>query len=108
MCDGSRFALGHTLIQALADVRHSSRYHPLAQFASVALPRPWFTILVGRIEQDMTVFVPLNGRSATPAVPPFLHAPEDSSAQLARVTKAVLKARRIAVVCGRPYVLWNV
>jgi hypothetical protein len=48
----------------------------------------------------MTVFVPLDGSTSCPAAPPFLVEPEDSSTQFTRVTKAILKARRIVVVCG--------
>jgi hypothetical protein len=52
----------------------------------------------------MTVFVPLDSSSSCPAAPSFLVEPDDTSAQFTRVVKAIIKARRIVVVCGVWYI----
>ncbi|TFK46068.1 DHS-like NAD/FAD-binding domain-containing protein [Heliocybe sulcata] len=48
----------------------------------------------------MTVCLPLEAASPVPQTPAFLVRPADPENQLGRVLKAILKARRIAVVCG--------
>ncbi|PCH42141.1 DHS-like NAD/FAD-binding domain-containing protein [Wolfiporia cocos MD-104 SS10] len=48
----------------------------------------------------MTLFLPLESSSSLPQNPPFLVPSPEPSAHVKRVVKAVMKARRIAVVCG--------
>lgn len=48
----------------------------------------------------MTVFLPLEASSPFPQTPSFLIPSSDPSAHVKRVVKAIMKARRIAVVCG--------
>ncbi|KAI0733599.1 DHS-like NAD/FAD-binding domain-containing protein [Fomitopsis betulina] len=48
----------------------------------------------------MTVFLPLEASSPTPHTPAFLVSATQPAAQLQKVIKAIMKARRIAVVCG--------
>lgn len=48
----------------------------------------------------MTLFLPLEGSSPLPSSPSFLAQVSDSSVQVQRVIKSLLKAKRIAVVCG--------
>ncbi|EED81652.1 predicted protein [Postia placenta Mad-698-R] len=48
----------------------------------------------------MTVFLPLEASSPFPQTPSFLVPSSDPSAHVKRVVKAIMKARRIAVVCG--------
>lgn len=48
----------------------------------------------------MTVFLPLNPSDPLPALPTFLIPPANSVAHLARVMKAIMKAKRIVVICG--------
>ncbi|CCM00074.1 uncharacterized protein FIBRA_02101 [Fibroporia radiculosa] len=48
----------------------------------------------------MTIFLPLEASSPLPQSPSFLVPSSESSAQVKKVVKAILKARRIAVVCG--------
>ena len=48
----------------------------------------------------MTVFVPLEETSPFPNSPPFLVSSSEPSAHLKKAVKAIMKARRIAVVCG--------
>ncbi|KAJ6608709.1 DHS-like NAD/FAD-binding domain-containing protein [Mycena sp. CBHHK59/15] len=48
----------------------------------------------------MTLFVPLDASAPVPASPPFLQVSTNSTAQLAKTIKAILKAKRIVVVCG--------
>ncbi|KAF6759804.1 DHS-like NAD/FAD-binding domain-containing protein [Ephemerocybe angulata] len=48
----------------------------------------------------MTVFLPLVEETPIPKTPPFLVEPADRSAGLAKVVQAVLKAKRIVVICG--------
>ncbi|KAJ7058160.1 DHS-like NAD/FAD-binding domain-containing protein [Mycena amicta] len=51
----------------------------------------------------MTLFIPLDDSgqtNRTPASPSFLQASANPDFQLARIIKAILKARRIVVVCG--------
>ncbi|KAF6740969.1 hypothetical protein DFP72DRAFT_1123176 [Ephemerocybe angulata] len=47
----------------------------------------------------MTVFLPLVEETPIPKTPPFLVEPADRSAGLAKVVQAVLKAKRIVVIC---------
>ena len=55
----------------------------------------------------MTAFLPLEAATPLPPSPAFLVPSPDPAHHMKRVVKAVLKARRIAVVCGewRGYVL---
>ncbi|KAF8149838.1 DHS-like NAD/FAD-binding domain-containing protein, partial [Crassisporium funariophilum] len=48
----------------------------------------------------MTVFLPLDPTSAVPAMPTFLVPPVNPVAQLSRAIQAIMKAKRIVVVCG--------
>ncbi|OBZ72467.1 NAD-dependent protein deacetylase hst4 [Grifola frondosa] len=48
----------------------------------------------------MTVFLPLEASSPFPQSPSFLVPSSDPSVHLKKVIKAIMKARRIAVVCG--------
>ncbi|KAM5538504.1 hypothetical protein V8D89_007837 [Ganoderma adspersum] len=48
----------------------------------------------------MTAFLPLDAAASFPPSPAFLVPTPDPAAHVKRVVKAVLKARRIAVVCG--------
>ncbi|KAJ7650734.1 DHS-like NAD/FAD-binding domain-containing protein [Roridomyces roridus] len=48
----------------------------------------------------MTLFLPLEPSSPVPASPSFLQVPSDHTVQLDKVLKAILKAKRIVVVCG--------
>ncbi|KZT01556.1 DHS-like NAD/FAD-binding domain-containing protein [Laetiporus sulphureus 93-53] len=48
----------------------------------------------------MTVFVPLQASSPFPQAPSFLMPSPEPAAHVKKVVKAVMKARRIAVVCG--------
>ncbi|KAF5339114.1 hypothetical protein D9611_011251 [Ephemerocybe angulata] len=48
----------------------------------------------------MTVFLPLVAETPIPKTPPFLAEPADRNAGLAKVVQAVLKAKRIVVICG--------
>ncbi|KAF6754544.1 DHS-like NAD/FAD-binding domain-containing protein [Ephemerocybe angulata] len=48
----------------------------------------------------MTVFLPLEEETPIPQTPPFLAEPADRNAGLAKVVQAVLKAKRIVVICG--------
>jgi hypothetical protein len=49
---------------------------------------------------QMTVFLPLNASSPLPALPTFLVPPANSASHLARVIQAIMKAKRIVVICG--------
>ena len=49
---------------------------------------------------QMTVFLPLNPSSPLPALPTFLVPPVNSVTHLARVIQAIMKAKRIVVICG--------
>ncbi|KAF7773328.1 hypothetical protein Agabi119p4_5495 [Agaricus bisporus var. burnettii] len=48
----------------------------------------------------MTVFLPLESHTPLPTTPPFLSQPANTDAHLHKVIQAILKARRIVVVCG--------
>ncbi|EPQ54204.1 DHS-like NAD/FAD-binding domain-containing protein [Gloeophyllum trabeum ATCC 11539] len=48
----------------------------------------------------MTVCIPLEAASPIPQTPSFLVPPSDPENQLGKLLKAILKAKRIAVVCG--------
>ncbi|EGN99156.1 hypothetical protein SERLA73DRAFT_182004 [Serpula lacrymans var. lacrymans S7.3] len=48
----------------------------------------------------MTVFMPLEADSSPPTSPPFLVHSADPSTQVRRVVKAIMKAKRLVVVCG--------
>jgi hypothetical protein len=48
----------------------------------------------------MTVFLPLEASTPFPSSPPFLAESTDTVAQVSKVLKAILKARRIVVICG--------
>ncbi|KAH7913191.1 DHS-like NAD/FAD-binding domain-containing protein [Hygrophoropsis aurantiaca] len=48
----------------------------------------------------MTIFLPLEGSLMPPANPPFLIHPEQPDLQVRKAVKAILKARRLVVVCG--------
>ena len=48
----------------------------------------------------MTVFLSLNPSSPLPALPTFLVPPANSVSHLARVIQAIMKAKRIVVICG--------
>lgn len=49
----------------------------------------------------MTVYLPLDRDSLFPASPSFLVPSQDPNEQLSKVIKAIMKARRIVVVCGK-------
>lgn len=49
----------------------------------------------------MTAFLPLDAAAPFPPTPAFLVPSPDPASHVKRAVKAVLKARRIAVVCGR-------
>ena len=48
----------------------------------------------------MTVFLSLNPSSPPPALPTFLVPPVNAVTHLARVIQAIMKAKRIVVICG--------
>ncbi|KAG6915866.1 hypothetical protein DXG01_009573 [Tephrocybe rancida] len=48
----------------------------------------------------MTLFVPLEADTPLPAAPPFLAETSDSRAQISKVIRSILKAKRIVVICG--------
>ncbi|KAG6813905.1 hypothetical protein H0H92_005754 [Tricholoma furcatifolium] len=48
----------------------------------------------------MTLFVPLDGGTPLPAAPSFLLQSADPQAQISKVIKSILKAKRIVVICG--------
>lgn len=48
----------------------------------------------------MTVFLPLEASTPFPSSPSFLAESTDSAAQVSKVLRAILKARRIVVICG--------
>ncbi|KAF8802437.1 DHS-like NAD/FAD-binding domain-containing protein [Phlegmacium glaucopus] len=48
----------------------------------------------------MTVFLPLDPSSPLPPLPSFLVPPANSGNHLARVIQAIMKAKRIVVICG--------
>lgn len=48
----------------------------------------------------MTVFLPLEASSPFPQSPSFLLPAPDPAGELKKVIKAILKAKRIVVVCG--------
>ncbi|KAI0925719.1 hypothetical protein AcV5_008379 [Taiwanofungus camphoratus] len=54
----------------------------------------------------MTVFLPLEASSPFPHSPSFLVPSAEPSAHVKKVIKAIMKARRIAVVCGTQRSLW--
>lgn len=49
----------------------------------------------------MTVFLPLEASSPFPQSPSFLLPSPDPNAQVTKVIRAIMKAKRIVVVCGR-------
>jgi NAD-dependent histone deacetylase SIR2 len=49
----------------------------------------------------MTLFVPLDADTPLPPTPAFLNEVADPAAEFRKVVKAVLKAKRIAFVCGK-------
>ena len=49
----------------------------------------------------MTIYLPLDKDSPFPASPSFLVPSQDPNEQLSKVIKAIMKARRIVVVCGK-------
>ena len=48
----------------------------------------------------MTIFLPLKSSTPFPSTPSFLVASNDAQAQIRRVLKTILKARRIVVISG--------
>ncbi|KAJ7671557.1 DHS-like NAD/FAD-binding domain-containing protein [Mycena polygramma] len=48
----------------------------------------------------MTLFIPLDSSAGTPAAPSFLQASPNPTVQLQKTIKAILKAKRIVIVCG--------
>lgn len=48
----------------------------------------------------MTIFVPLEPSSEVPAQPSFLVPTSNVQAQLSKAIQAIMKARRIVVICG--------
>ncbi|KIM40471.1 hypothetical protein M413DRAFT_162127 [Hebeloma cylindrosporum] len=48
----------------------------------------------------MTVFVPLASSTPLPPSPAFLQQPRDAAVSLARTVRAIMKAKRIVVICG--------
>ncbi|KAJ7039637.1 DHS-like NAD/FAD-binding domain-containing protein [Mycena alexandri] len=48
----------------------------------------------------MTLFVPLDSSAGIPTSPSFLQIPTDPTVQLQKTIKAILKAKRIVIVCG--------
>ena len=51
----------------------------------------------------MTIYLSLVNDSPFPASPSFLVPSQDPNEQLSKVVKAIMKARRIVVVCGKLY-----
>lgn len=51
----------------------------------------------------MTLFVPLRENQSPPASPPFLVHPDDVPHHLRTALRAILKARRLVVVCGASF-----
>jgi NAD-dependent histone deacetylase SIR2 len=49
----------------------------------------------------MTVFLPLEESSPIPTSPSFLVPSTDPNGQVSKVIKAIIKAKRIVVVCGK-------
>ncbi|KAF7424233.1 hypothetical protein PC9H_009539 [Pleurotus ostreatus] len=48
----------------------------------------------------MTIFLPLEPAKTLPSSPPFLVASSDPRTQTAKVVKAILKAKRVVIICG--------
>ncbi|KAF4596357.1 hypothetical protein EYR40_007955 [Pleurotus pulmonarius] len=48
----------------------------------------------------MTIFLPLEPTKPLPSSPPFLVASSDPRTQTAKVVKAILKAKRVVIICG--------
>ncbi len=48
----------------------------------------------------MTIFLPLEPTKPVPSSPTFLVASSDPQAQTAKVVKAILKAKRVVIICG--------
>jgi NAD-dependent histone deacetylase SIR2 len=48
----------------------------------------------------MTLFIPLDSSADTPTSPSFLQASANPTLQLQKAIKAILKAKRIVIVCG--------
>ena len=48
----------------------------------------------------MTLYVPLGEQKALPPTPSFLREPADHETAVSGVVKAIMKAKRIIVVCG--------
>ena len=48
----------------------------------------------------MTIFLPLNEHARNPQIPAFLSRVTEPATYIADVVKAILKAKRVAVVCG--------
>ena len=48
----------------------------------------------------MTLLVNLDGRAGPPTRPPFVTPVNDPATFILRVVRSIVKARRIAVVCG--------
>lgn len=54
----------------------------------------------------MTVFVPLDSSVRAPTSPSFLQVSANPTVQLEKVIKAILKAKRVVIVCGRSILLY--
>ena len=48
----------------------------------------------------MTLYVPLDHKDEFPNSPPFLRSSQSSEEDFAAVIQTILKAKRIAIVCG--------
>ena len=49
----------------------------------------------------MTVFLPIDPDGAPPPLPAFVAPTENPAAQMSRTIQAIMKAKRIVVICGR-------
>lgn len=52
------------------------------------------------LHPKMTLYLPLDSASLFPPSPSFLLPSQDTDDQLNKVIKAIMKAKRIVVVCG--------
>lgn len=71
-----------------------ARFHPLSS-SDIVDRLVWLPSLF-----NMTLYLPLEPESPFPSSPSFLVPAQDPKDQLHRVIKAIMKAKRIVVVCG--------
>lgn len=79
---------------------HVCQQIPLSSSPNCHLRR--FSLRAPLVSRQMTTYIPLDASSPFPSSPSFLATPHDSENQLSKVLKAIMKAKRIVVVCGAP------